>query len=170
MAFCRDAKSRLGQLPLSDMPRLAGSLFEAPATAAASWSAQGGLREVAGSAGEIWLHLKAQLEVRLQCQRCLQSMTEALRVDRDFRFVRSEAEALRLDEDSDDDVLVLEPRFDLGALIEDELILGLPLVPRHLQCPQPLLPKRSTLADDEPAPHPFAALAALRSRPPRDDS
>jgi uncharacterized protein len=94
-------------------------------------------------------------------------MDEALTVDRRFRFVRTEAEALKLDEVSEDDVLVLEPRLDVGTLLEDELILGLPIVPMHRACPQPLQPPQDAVLDDA-APHPFAALAALRSRPPRD--
>ena len=81
-----------------------------------------------------------------------------------MRFVRSEAEAERLDEVSDDDVLVLLPRLDLHELAEDELILALPLVPRHDDvCPEPLPMPIDDLPSEEPAPNPFAALAALRS-------
>lgn len=170
MALCRNAARVEGQSPLAHMPRLNSSLFEGACEPTAAWIAQGSLHPAAGGEPEVWLHLQARMAVALQCQRCLQPVTEALIVDRRFRFVRSEAEAERLDEESDDDVLVLEPRLDLTALLEDELILGLPLVPRHLVCPMPLLPPGAVLAQDESAPHPFAALAALRGRPPRDDS
>jgi uncharacterized protein len=99
-----------------------------------------------------------------------------LQVDRRFRFVRTEAEAARLDEDSDDDVLVLEPRLDLAELLEDEFILALPIVPMHDSCPQPLLTpaqpglRPGVAAQDANAtqaerPNPFAALAALRKKP-----
>jgi len=102
--------------------------------------------------------------VPLQCQRCLQTMTQTLRVDRRFRFVRNEEQAAELDEESDDDVLALPTRLDLVALLEDELILALPIVPRHDSCPQPLPIQPAAEADEEAAPHPFAALAALRGR------
>jgi uncharacterized metal-binding protein YceD (DUF177 family) len=57
------------------------------------------------------------------------------------------------------------------ALLEDELILGLPLVPKHeTSCPQPLLPasrlsseRAGVLLQASPdEPHPFAALEALK--------
>jgi uncharacterized protein len=35
-------------------------------------------------------------------------------------------------------VLALEPALDLKELVEDELLLALPLVPRHEVCPEPL--------------------------------
>jgi uncharacterized protein len=101
----------------------------------------------------------------LQCQRCLQALQQPLVLERRFRFVASEDEAERLDADSDDDHLVLEPRLDLRSLVEDELILELPLVPRHEgPCPQPLPQPEPEPAEppDEARPNPFAALAALR--------
>ena len=87
-------------------------------------------------------------------------------MQRRFLFVGSEAEAEQLDAESDDDHLVLMPRLDLLLLVEDELILELPLVPRHEGvCPEPLPFPDVADAAEEPAdarPNPFAALAALR--------
>ncbi|MEO5732863.1 MAG: DUF177 domain-containing protein [Rubrivivax sp.] len=128
-----------------------------------SWSAAGSTVPMAGGADAMWLHLRASAVVPLQCQRCLQTLAEPLRVDRRMRFVRTEDEAARLDEELEDDVLVLPPRLDLHGLLEDELILALPLVPRHERCPQPLpTPAQNAANDSAPAPNPFAALAALR--------
>jgi uncharacterized protein len=93
-------------------------------------------------------------------------MTVVLDVRPCLRFVQGEALAEQLDEDSEDDVLALGPPLDLHELIEDELILALPLVPRHDQCPQPLPMHHDgvqTPADETPT-HPFAALAALRRK------
>jgi uncharacterized protein len=104
---------------------------------------------------------------------------EPLRVDRWFHFVETEALAAELDDDSEDDVLVQSSAFDLQELIEDELLLAQPVVPRHETCPQPLplKPDISINADDvadtatsaRPA-HPFAALAALKKSGAPDDS
>ncbi|MDE2565024.1 MAG: DUF177 domain-containing protein, partial [Burkholderiales bacterium] len=159
-----------GAWPLASMPRLVQSLAGAEPQATASWSAEGGLRPVVGGEPEPWLALQAQAPVSLQCQRCLQPMPQQLEVQRRFRFVPGEPEAERLDEMSEDDVLALPPRLDLMALLEDELILALPLVPRHEgACPQPLPTSALAPADTDPAaaggesgaPHPFAGLAAL---------
>lgn len=161
-----DAGARLeGELAPAALPRLADSVLRTDvAPLPVRWSAQGELRPVTGGRPELWLQLRAETTVTQQCQRCLQPMAVPLAVDRRFRFVASEEEAERLDEESEDDVLVESRRFDLPALIEDELILALPLVPRHETCPQPL-PAATSDAAEEVAPNPFAALAALR-RPP----
>jgi uncharacterized protein len=47
-------------------------------------------------------------------------------------------------------------------LLEDELLLSLPLVPMHVDCPVPLPPAVADQPAEEGAPHPFAALAALK--------
>ena len=162
-ALCKAAGQLHGQQPLVAMGRLAAS-FCAASDGSAAWRAQGSLLPVIGGEAEMWLELHAEADVPLQCQRCLQGMSEALRVQRRFRFVRSEEDAVRLDEESDDDVLVLPARLDLMEFLEDELILALPIVPRHDECPIPLpLPAQG---EDEQAlaPNPFAALAALRGR------
>lgn len=170
MAFCRQGGSLAGRWPLAAMTRLGSSLLGAPGDATVDWQVTGSLLPVTGGEAEVWLHLQAGTTVSLQCQRCLQAMDDAITVDRRFRFVRTEAEALKLDEASEDDVLVLEPRLDMGTLLEDELILGLPIVPMHGQCPEPLRPMKDDTLLDDAAPHPFAALAVLRGKPPRGDA
>jgi len=54
-------------------------------------------------------------------------------------------------------------------LVEDELLLALPLVPMHARCPVPLVPtsdaSTSPDAAAEPARNPFAALAGYKRRP-----
>lgn len=167
-AFSAAAATLQGTLPQAALQRLADSTLALPGDGAAppvTWSARGEQRPVAGAEPEVWLQLQAQTHVRLQCQRCLQPLHEALDVARWFRFVATEDEAERLDEESDDDVLVLPRSLDLHELLEDELILALPLVPRHAVCPEPLPTSvGDDLVEDE-APNPFAALAALK-RPP----
>ena len=60
---------------------------------------------------------------------------ELLEVDRWFRFVADEATAELEDDDSEEDVLALEPRPDIAQLVEDELLMAMPLVPMHETCP-----------------------------------
>jgi uncharacterized protein len=162
-AFCRHAGVAQGQWPITALQRLTESL-SAASDGTATWQANGQLVAVAGGEPELWLSLTARAEVPLTCQRCLQALLEPLQVDRRFRFVRDEEEAARLDEESEDDVLALPPRLDLQALLEDELLLALPIVPRHASCPQPLpMPgDEAEGAPEEASAHPFAALAALK--------
>lgn len=152
-----------GQWPLLDMPRLSADALPA-GDGLARWSVAVERRTVVAGTSDPCLHLTAAATVQLVCQRCLQPVEQALAVDRRFRFVASEAEAERQDEDVDDeDVLALPPRgrLDLQPLVEDELILALPLVPRHDDCPEPL-PQPDQVQAEAPAAHPFAALAALK--------
>lgn len=167
-AFTADAGRLEGAWPGADLERLADSqtLPQDTVAAAVQWQLQG--ERVATSVGdhEHWLHLTASSTVWLTCQRCLQPLAESLVVDRRLRFVRDEAQAEALDAESEDDVLAMPRWLDARELIEDELLLALPLVPRHGQCPQAL--PMSVEADEGPAdaaderPNPFAVLKSLK--------
>ncbi len=163
--FARAGASLSGRWPQRTLQRLAEGLATPLADAApadVTWDASGEERERRGAARETWLHLRAATCVRLQCQRCLMPMQQPLAVQRSFRFVAGEAEAERLDEESEDDVLALPRSLDLAALVEDELILALPIVPRHEACPEPLLAPDSEPLHVEARPSPFAVLQSLR--------
>jgi uncharacterized protein len=171
-AFCRDGGHVQGRLSLEEMPRLAESLLR-PADGAGDggveWRAAGSLLPVSGGAPQRIVDLAVRATATLECQRCLQPMTLPLQVERRFRFVEGEDEAARLDEELEDDVLALTRRLDLLALVEDELLLALPLVPRHEDCPElptPLIREPGAPVDSETqeprSEHPFAALAALK--------
>ena len=156
-----------GDWPLARMPRLLQDALPLSTDSPAQqvrWSARGARRPVSGGEAEIRLHLQAHTALDLTCQRCLQPMTVQLQVQPTLRFVRGEDRAEALDEDSDEDVLALTPSLDLLSLVEDELILALPLVPRHGACPQPLPMSagEQDLQDGDGGEHAFAALASLR--------
>ena len=168
--FARDGGSLQGRWPQAGFARLrSATVDDGSAPAEIVWAARGEQRRVAGAEPQTWLRLEVGTTVALQCQRCLQALAQPLAVDRLLRFVRDEVEAARLDEESEDDVLAPGAWIDLRELVEDELILALPLVPRHEQCPQPLVapPEVAELDDDTAEPHPFAALAALQRPKPR---
>ncbi len=170
--FIADAGALQGHWPLKQFERLLdGWPAEAPPPdGEVQWSVSGELRKPKALEPERWLHLEAGTQVWRECQRCLQPVSLSLTLQRSLRFVRDENEAARLDAESEDDVLALERSFDLRALVEDELLLDLPLVPRHEQCPQPLAAPAEPAEEEVPArPNPFAALARLRKRPDGQD-
>ncbi|MBY0467713.1 MAG: YceD family protein, partial [Burkholderiaceae bacterium] len=101
--------------------------------------------------------------ISLECQRCLKPVDVPLVVQRRFLFVHGEDAAAQLDTDSEDDVLALSRTLNLIELIEDELLLGLPLVPRHSVCPQPLRPPADPEPFEERA-NPFAVLGDLKRK------
>ena len=130
------------------------------------WQATGERRKAADGALHPALHLQAEAHLCQTCQRCLGEVLTPVAVDRHFVFVNDEDAAAALDEESeDDDVLVAARDFDLHTLIEDELLMALPLVPRHDSCPTEV-PVSAQSADFDTAQQerrqPFAALAALK--------
>lgn len=168
-AFAQAAGVLEGRTPLADLPRLAEDLHSPRDTLAQSevaWTLRGEMRPpTTGSQPDVWLHLAARVTVPLTCQRCLGPVPEPLDVDRWFRFVADEAAAEAQDDDCDEDLLALEPRPDMLAVLEDELLMSLPLVPMHDTCPEPVpLVDPASLSDTpEEHPHPFAQLARLKS-------
>ena len=129
------------------------------------WSADGEVRTVAGLGAQIWVHLKVHATFPMQCQRCLGPVDVPIDIEREFRFVADEATAEALDDDCEEDLIAISREFDLRQLIEDELLMELPVVPRHDECPEPVV-LESTDEDFEEAntqkTNPFAALATLR--------
>ncbi|MDR7094828.1 uncharacterized metal-binding protein YceD (DUF177 family) [Hydrogenophaga laconesensis] len=120
-----------------------------------------------GGPPDVWLQLEADALVSLTCQRCLAPVATPLVVDRWFRFVADEATAEAQDDGCEEDLLALEPRPNLLDVLEDELLMELPLVPMHEVCPASVLAGLSASADggdqDAPPPrNPFAALAKLK--------
>lgn len=196
-SFIESGESLSGEAELGIWPRLAANVAESVNHADVpplSWSAQGRLVPRRTGGPELWLDVAVTGLVPLTCQRCLHPVNWHVDLDRALRFVDDENAAAELDADLDDDVLALTRHLNLLELLEDELIMDAPLVPRHDECPEDVqawmadasevTPDGDVLppvdgAGDEPAaaagepgepqepeakPHPFAALAALKKK------
>ena len=163
-AFAKEAGELSGRWPLAGFDRIAGSAVAGvPVTDAdkVTWSALGERRQLRSGDAQIWLQVEAATHVSLECQRCLKPVDLPLQFSRRFLFVHGEDAAAQLDTDSEDDVLAMTRALDLHELIEDELLLAMPIVPRHDVCPEPLaLPPDEAVTDD--GPNPFAVLAGLK--------
>lgn len=163
--FAREGGRLAGEWPLAGMDRLVACCHadgKPGADGQVVWAAQGEMRRSGGGL-QPWLLLGLRSSVQLTCQRCLGAVDVALEVGARFRFVDGEARAAQEDAESDEDVLALSRSLDLHALAEDELLLALPLVPRHEACPEPLLAPAAEPAEDAPLEGgPFAALAGLK--------
>lgn len=143
--FARDAATLKGRLPLSEMPRFTSMLYEVAADDGAVWRIEGSLAAPTGSRPEPRLHITASATVKLQCQRCLEPVVVHVEVDRLFRFLPDEAAAGALD-----------------AECEDELLLALPLVPSHEQCPVDLM--AGVREEPSELQRPFEALGTLKKQ------
>jgi uncharacterized protein len=163
-SFAAEGASVGGHWPLTGLARLASAAMPGAVADAApvAWKVEGARAKLDGAGSQAMLSLLAEAVLSMQCQRCLQPVDVPLDVERRLFFVEGEDAAAALDAESEDDVLALAPAVDLQSLIEDELLLALPLIPRHDVCPEPLLQPVHDDAEPAAEEHPFAALAALK--------
>ena len=154
-------------LPLQNLERLAQESIGLQPESVVNFQVVAELRTGAAGQPDTWLHLQASTSMAMTCQRCMGHVQVPLQVNQWYRFVASEDIAMAEDDASDEDLLVMSPQFDLAGLLEDELLMALPLVPMHDECPA--LPSFSAgateiLDDITEKPHPFAALAQLKKK------
>ena len=121
------------------------------------WSVRGELRNPEHLQPEVWLHLQGDAVLSLTCQRCLGPLLVPVAVKRSFRFVSDESVAAAQDNECEEDVLALSRGFDLIELLEDELLMDLPVAPRHDVCP---IPVKLAVVDAD-----FEAAEAARENP-----
>lgn len=108
--------------------------------------------------------LRLQAGVILECQRCLRPVRRTVESESQLAFVAQEDALLPADHEP----VVGDPRrVDLAALVEEELLLAVPLIARHAPGEECGLPAQAGSRESEPAPaaqemrRPFAGLKDL---------
>lgn len=118
------------------------------------------LEGVQGRRGELQLRLAVSGSVPLACQRCLQAVHFDLDIDSLLQLVPEGAEMSQDElEDDERDILPVAGELDVAGLVEDEILLALPLVPRHEKCGLPGKAEAGEVVS------PFAVLGKLKSKP-----
>jgi len=127
--FCRDAQSWETRSEVAAFPRLAHEF-----TQGALFCRVVGRVDQRGS---LSLQLTVSGDVQLTCQRCLGSMPYQVEVERTLYLARNEAEMERLDALPDSDAIQAGEILSLVDLVEDEVLLSLPLATMHAEgeCP-----------------------------------
>lgn len=166
-AFARDGATLSVNDSLLKYERIMSEIPTESSDLPLSWAARGDWRESASAAPAAWLHLEVSAAVPVICQRCMTRLDSPVSVNTWFRFVADEATAEAEDEDDtcEEDLLVTNRAFDLRALVEDEVLLALPMVPMHEVCPDaPAMSVADPDFDDavQSKPNPFAVLKGLR--------
>lgn len=164
-AFARSGGSQRGAAALSAFVRVVHDCVGAGVDRTVQWSVEAALRGAVQDAAQPVLHLCANTVLPMTCQRCLEPLDVEITVNQSFRFVADEESAAEQDEDSPEDLLVESAQFNLRELLEDELVLAMPLIPVHLVCPAaPRMSVRDAGFEDaaDAKEHAFAALAKLR--------
>jgi uncharacterized protein len=103
------------------------------------------------------LRISVSGEVQLTCQRCLGPLTVPLATDAELVLSESERE-IQQAEDEVDRVLASRA-MDVAQLVEDEVILALPMIARHEDCAP-----AQDVPTSELRPSPFNVLAGLKGR------
>ena len=150
LKYARDGRFQQGKLALTEMERLADAVLETDGQL--SWSLKG-----EDSRDGSFLALTVTGELVLECQRCLQPMHYPLAVETRLRLIPP-GQSWPEDELEDDsaDAIPAEEEMALLPLIEEEVLLALPIAPMHEVCASPLAGNK----DLEPSP--FAVLAKLK--------
>lgn len=155
-----------GRVRLGDFSRLLVDVLPVSADQPVEWRVSCFQRTPLGERQpQDWLEVTAQALAIQTCQSCLEPVDVKLRVERVFRFVSTEEEALQQDEEAEEDVLVGAGDFNLFDLVEDELILSLPFIPRHGGCIDQYATSEETENVSESLhPNPFAVLQTLKAK------
>ena len=151
LKFAVDGASLSGTVPVAELSRLASMVVDTVGTVSYELIGESGLGRSPS------LRFKATVVLQLCCQRCLGALEWALDRESVLQLVRPGTPIPDEELENDEvDVIEATPDMDVLALVEDELLLAVPLAPRHDSCdpPRPL-----GGADKE---SPFAALAKLR--------
>ena len=149
-----------GELPLESLPRLEGLRSEdsniAEVDLAASLSDEG-YRCLTGRVHAI---------LKLQCQRCLEDYDARLEAEVALGLLWSETEAVGLPKNLDPLVVGTEA-YDLYGLVEEELLLAMPIVALHDpdECSVDVKEHGTEPGDNESTqtkPNPFSVLSELK--------
>ena len=137
-----------GFLSISELPRLAEEASTVVSGDGFNWDVETHFEDSPGSDPLQILELGLKGRLHLVCQRCLQDCSVDLAEQRRFILVSTEAEADDYPlEDEEQEPLVVSQQFNLLETIEDEVLLSIPLIPKHPEgfCE----PHASVFGDDE---------------------
>ncbi|MCG8391498.1 MAG: YceD family protein [Pseudomonadales bacterium] len=146
-----------GQLTVADLPRLQEyreSLDQPVEISLAFDRDEEGHRRIKG---------EVSTTLVLQCQRCLEPVNYPVRAIINVALVWSEDQATALPERLDPWLVGEEPMV-LTDLLEEELLLAMPLVALHDPCPTALPQESGEPEKQENADNPFAVLAKLKGQ------
>ncbi len=153
--FARNGSEISGVVPVAEMPRLLDAL-ENP-QGILSYMVRGDL----DSRSNPLLEVSIAGQCQLRCQRCLSAMD--YQVGLDVRLMLRDQVALDAlgDEEDECDSILAEAQLDVLNLLEEEILLSLPIAPRHDDpgaC-------RAAGGKNEPgeAKNPFAVLAKFKA-------
>lgn len=140
----------VGTLPLSKMPNLQASQHRRVGEANVRIAVK--QRED----GQMIIAGQAEIELALECQRCLNTLVTTVSTAFELVLVKYERQLSGVSDD--DDAIVCYDSLELAPLVEQELILSLPMIAKHSDC-QAMY--ENTVSEASDRQQPFANLKDL---------
>lgn len=151
--FAKNGKEISGEAPLAEMTRLL-DMLENP-QGFLSYTVRGGM----SSFGVPLLDISMAGQVQLCCQRCLNAMDYPVSLEERL-LLRDQASLDALGDDEEEfDSILAEAHLDVLNILEEEILLSLPIAPRHESGDCMAAAKENRQGE---AKNPFAALAELK--------
>ena len=148
------------EVPLAELPRLRSRL------AGVAGMVRGRVH-FARESGFPVAELTLEGTATLTCQRCLGPLSQPVSNSARVALIGTEADAGRVPEHLEP-VLAQAGRISAGELVEEELLLGLPIVPLHAQAeecsPEAAGPGKNGERPEQTTQRPFAQLGELLKR------
>lgn len=147
LQFARSAGVLRGKLHPSQLSRLAEAQC---ATEGVTFELFG----IIDPEGRPKLRISVRGGLRFVCQRCLDPVEFPLEIDSELLFAGSEREIAESDDDVDR--VLAGKAMEVSVLVEDEILLVLPMVPKHEHC------QAAAVGEDQRRSSPFAVLGKLK--------
>ena len=147
-----------GELPLARMPRLTEQLDDSSGTVAVTLQFGCDSQRIPFVQGRI------RADLTMTCQRCMESVRVPVNIDFSLALLRSAAGMNELPVQYEP-LVVDSARMSLLAMVEDELLLALPIVAMHdtAECHAGERDSRDSTDDgQDQESNPFAVLAGLK--------
>lgn len=157
--FAHDAVELESQLPMTQMERLSTLLYQPEGMITVNLAFSVDILGVSTLLGSV------QAGLDLVCQRCLEPMHVGVDVPLALGFAHSATELEQIPSHLES-VQVEGGQINLLVLLEDEIMLALPQIPRHAENECPLQHKHESVNSEDPRPekreNPFSILAGLK--------
>ena len=126
LEFSRNAKVLRGKIAIANLYRLRDYLHSADGVIDYKLSGE------VDAEGNPLLHLAVKGKLCLKCQRCLGELEHDVELVSDLVLIENEQEFPEITEENEDvDCILAETEMDVLALLEEEIVLNLPLSPMH---------------------------------------
>ena len=123
--FARNSRRISGKVPVADLPRLQ-DVLDSP-QGIMDYTVQGSV----DNQGNPLLDVGITGNCRLRCQRCLDGLDYTVRLD-SCLMLRDQGSLDALDDDEEEfDSILADAHLDVLDLLEEEILLSLPIAPRH---------------------------------------